>query len=174
MKNSITALFLLFTVYCNSQNDVTVTYPQKQSPSIPKTWKSLQAIQKEWVKVEQDKDGYLIYEPCDGSTEKISFINSGIKISWRLEESQNYSYEKFTRLIGNKAFRMDAYDPVTKSWFEIKVKIIDSNKGIVLWEFKNTKWLMTPLKNYKRFRIIKNNCAGDKKKELRFLPIRTN
>ena len=66
---------------------------------------------------------------------------------------------------------LDAYDIKNKIGFEIKAKIIDNKNGIVLWEFNGNKWLMTPKENFKSFRIVKNNCETEKRKELDFLPI---
>jgi len=170
-------IFIFLGFSCNGQSktdvekptlNLTTTYPKSNLREIPKTWKSLKAIQKEWIKVEKDKDGFLIYEPCDGDTETIKFEKAGISINWRLE-GENYSFEKFTRITGNNAFRMDAGNK--GKGFEIKARIVDSENGIVLWEFDGVKWLMTPKENYSRFRIIKNNCKTEKKPELTFLPI---
>lgn len=175
MKNLI-YIFILFNVLsCKGQSkttelDITTTYPKINLRKIPKTWKNLSAIQKEWIKVEKDKDGYLIYEPCDGNTETIKFENGTININWRIE-GEKYSYEKFTRITGNNSFRLDAYGIENKKSFEINAKIVDSKNGIVLWEFDGVKWLMTPKENYKSFRIVKNNCETEKKPELEFLPI---
>ena len=185
MKNLI-YIFILFNVlFCNGQSKtteteniqnkngelhITTTYPKINHRRIPKTWKRISAIQKEWIKVEKDKDGYLIYKPCDGNTETIKFDNGNININWRIE-GEKYSYEKFTRITENKSFRLNAYGIESKKSFEIQARIVDSKNGIVLWEFNGVKWLMTPKENYKSFRIIKNNCETEKKPELEFLPI---
>ena len=44
--------------------DLIITEPKSNNTEIPSYWKSLSSIQKEWIEVEKDKDGYLIYEPC--------------------------------------------------------------------------------------------------------------
>lgn len=155
----------------NSELDITTTYPKINLSQIPKTWKSLNAIQKDWIKVEKDKDGYLIYQPCDGKTETVELEGANLTINWRIENSQKLELEKFTRLTSNNAFRADGHDIENKIGFEITAKIVDYKNGIVLWEFNGNKWLMTPKENFKSFRIIKNNCKTEKKKELDFLPI---
>jgi hypothetical protein len=171
-------IFIIIGLTCNGQSktdmktpqlDLTITYPKINHREIPKTWISLKAIQNEWIKVEIDKDGYLIYQPCDGSTATIKFEKGEILINWGIEV-QNYYIEKFTRIIGNTSFRLDASVNGQKS-FEIKVRIVDYINGIVVWEFNGEKWLMTPKENYKYFRIIKNNCITEKRPELSFLPI---
>lgn len=156
--------------YKNIEQDITITYPKVNLRKIEK-WKSLNAIQKEWIKVEKDKEGYLIYEPCDGNTETIKIEGARLTINWRIENPQKLELEKFTRLTKNDAFRADAHDYENKKEFEIKAKIVDYQNGIVLWEFDDIKWLMTPKENYTSFRIVKNNCKTEKKKELEFLPI---
>ncbi|MGQ7944722.1 hypothetical protein [Flavobacterium sp. WC2509] len=155
----------------NAELDLTITYPKINLRKIPKTWKSLNTIQKDWIKVDKDKNGYLIYQPCDGITETVKLEGAILTINWRIENSQKFELEKFTRLTENDAFRADAYDVENKIGFEIKARIIDYKNGIVLWEFNGNKWLMTPKENFKSFRIIKNNCETQKKKELDFLPI---
>lgn len=74
------------------ETNITITLPKINLREIPKTWKSLNAIQKEWIKLEKDKDGYLIYEPCDGNTENIKFEKPGIVINYRIE-SEKYDYD---------------------------------------------------------------------------------
>lgn len=183
MRNIIHFFILINILTCNAQTrtsdtinsknieqDITITYPKINLRKIEKNWKSLNAIQKEWIKVEKDKEGYLIYEPCDGNTETIKFENGSININWRIE-GEKYNYEKFTRMTGNNSFRLDAYIIESQKSFEVSAKIVDSENGIVLWEFDGVKWLMTPKENYKSFRIVKNNCKTEKKKELEFLPI---
>ena len=175
MKNLI-CIFIIFNIlFCKGQTkttelNITTTYPKISLRKIPKTWKSLTAIQKEWIKVEKDIDGYLIYEPCVGDTETIKFEHGNININWRIER-EKYSYEKFTRITGNNSFRLDAYGIENKKNFKIKATIIDHINGIVLWEFDSVQWLMTPKENYKSFKIVKNNCDTEKKTELEFLPI---
>lgn len=175
MKKLIQFFILFLTLTSNAQTkiksndtDVTVVYPKSNHREITKIWKSLNTIQKDWIKVEKDKNGYLIYHPCDGETETIKLEDGRLTINWRLEDSQKFELEKFTRLTKNNAFRADAYDLENKIGFEINAKIIDYKNGIVLWEFNGNKWLMTPKENIKGFRIIKNNCKTVKKKELVF------
>ena len=185
MKNIIYVFISIVILSCNGQNkveekkinekqntelDLTITYPKIKLTEIPKTWKSLDAIQKDWIKVEKDKDGYLIYQPCDGETETLK-LDGRLTLNWRFEDTQTFELEKFTRLTKNDAFRADCYDVENRIGFEIKVKIVDNKNGIALWEINGNKWLMTPKENIKSFRIIKNNCETEKKKELDFLPI---
>jgi hypothetical protein len=175
--NILKTVFLLLicsAAYGQSKNDksnITVTEPKSTNAKIHKTWKSLDAIQKEWIKIEQDEKGYLIYDPCDGATPTIKFDEGYIVINSGLE-SAKFNYEKFTRFTGNASFRLNAYNTESKTWFEIKAKIIDNKKGIVLWEFSGVKWLMTPIENKEKFRTIKNNCPTKKRKELKFLPVK--
>jgi hypothetical protein len=180
MKTLLYIFFLFVLIPCDGQSkiqnenaelDITITYPKMNLSQIPKTWESLNSIQKTWIKVEKDKNGYLIYKPCDGETETVKLEGANLIINWRIDNSQKFELEKFTRLTNNDAFRGDAYDVQNKIGFEIKAKIVDYQNGIVLWEFNGNKWLMTPKEKSDSFRIIKNNCKTEKKKELDFLPI---
>jgi hypothetical protein len=142
--------------------DLIITEPKSNNTEIPSYWSSLSAIQKEWIEVEKDKDGYLIYEPCDGTTPTIKLDRGKLIIRPQIEFEKEYEYDKFTRITGNKSFRMD-----TKIG-EIKAIIFDSKKGLVLWEISGEKKLMTPIEKSENFRHIKNNRPDRKRKELRF------
>lgn len=149
--------------------DLTITQPKSGNRQIPKSWKSLSTIQKDWIEVKKDKDGYLIYEPCDGYTRSISLKNGYLYIQWQNEPAYEFSYDKFTRIIGNKSFRLDAYEESTQTGFPLSAQIIDPENGLVLWEFNDEKWLMTPIENSDKFRHIKNNCPDYKRNELEFI-----
>lgn len=148
--------------------DLIITQPKSENRQIPKTWKSLATIQQNWIEVKKDKNGYLIYEPCDGYTRTISLKNGYLYIQWQNEPVYKFSYDKFTRLIGNKSFSLDVYEEKTQTGFPLSAEIIDSKNGLVLWKFNDEKWLMTPIENAVNFRKIKNNCPDYKRGELKF------
>jgi len=149
-------------VRTNEKLDLIITEPKSNNTKIPSYWKDLSSIQKEWIEVEKDKDGYLIYEPCDGNTPTIKLERGKLIIKPQIEPEEIYEYDKFTRLIGNKSFRM------TTRIGEIKATIFDYKKGLVLWEINGDKQLMTPIETSKNFRHIKNNCPDEKRNELKF------
>lgn len=139
---------------------------------INQKWNSLAEIQKEWIKVEKDNKGYLIYEPCDGRIPTIKFLkNSEIEIDYGIDEPITYGYDKFTRFIGNSSFMLGIFNNNKKQPQEFTCKIIDSKNGIVLWEFDGFKWMMTPKQNDKYFRKIINECY-EKTGELEFETIK--
>lgn len=148
--------------------ELTITRPQSENRQISKIWKTRSDIQKKWIKVEKDENGYLIYEPCDGETPTISLNNDSIYIKWQIEPAFKFYRDKFTLITGKKSFRMDAYDKQNNTTFDVVAKIVDSKNGLVLWEFNDEKWLMTPIENIEKFRHIKNNCPNFKRGELHF------
>jgi len=166
IKNDTTIVRLKLTKN-EEKLDLTVTQPKSKKREIPKSWRSLAAIQKDWIKVEKDENGYLIYEPCDGSTPTIS-LNDGFSMKWQIEPAYKFYRDKFTLITGNKSFRLDAYDNEKDKTFEVFAEIVDSKNGLVLWKFNNEKWLMTPIENSNNFRHIKNNCPDYKRGELQF------
>ena len=113
----------------DAELDLTITHPKINLREIPKTWKSLNAIQKDWIKIEKDKNGYLIYQPCNGITETVKIEGSSLTINWKIENPQKFELEKFTRLTGNYAYRADDYDVKSKIGFEIKARIVDYKNG---------------------------------------------
>ena len=148
--------------------DLKTTPAKPGSRKIPARWKSLQAIQKDWIGVEKDKKGYLIYDPCCGTTNTISFKDGSLFIKWWMEDAYEFRYEKFTRVTGNKSFRMDAVQENLEMQTEIIATIYDNEEGLVLWQFGDHQWLMTPLENVQKFRHIKNNCPDYKRHEITF------
>ena len=160
-------LFCTFGLIAQEPDSITETYASIKNKGIPATWSSLKAIQHDWIKIEKDEKGYLIYDPCDGGTPTIHLENGQITINWQLE-GESYSYEKFTRIKGNNAFRLTAYRE--SGTFDVYCKIYDAKNGIVCWEFEGQKWYMTTLENAKAFRTVHNNCPYEKKRELEFEP----
>lgn len=144
----------------------------KGDVKINQKWNSLVEIQKEWIKVEKDKKGYLIYEPCDGRIPTIKFLkNSEIEVDYGIDEPIAYGYDKFTRFIGNSSFMLGVFNEDKKQPQEFTCKIIDAKNGIVLWEFDGFKWMMTPKQNEKYFRKIINECY-EKAGEIEFETIK--
>ena len=168
-----TTIVRLKTIESKEHLDLTITQPKSENREIPKSWESLNAIQKDWIEVKKDEKGYLIYDPCDGYTRRITFKNGYLYIQWQMEPEYKFYIDKFTRMTDNKSFRIDAYEENTQSGFPISAKIIDDENGLVLWEFGNEmekeKWLMTPFENAENFRTIKNNCPDYKREELKFI-----
>ncbi|MFC4212959.1 carboxypeptidase-like regulatory domain-containing protein [Pedobacter lithocola] len=148
--------------------DLTTTLPKSENRKIPKTWESLNAIQKDWIEVKKDEKGYLIYEPCDGVTRRITLKDGNLYIQFQMEQAYKFYIDKFTRIIGNESFSLDAYEESTQTGFRVSAKIIDADNGLVLWQFNKEKWLMTPIENAANFRKIKNNCPNEKRGELHF------
>lgn len=155
--------------------DLTIVQPKSENRKIPKNWKSINTIQKDWIEVKKDEKGYLIYEPCDGYTRRITLKNDNLYIQWQMEPEYKFYINKSIKLTGNESFRLNAYEENSQTEFPISAKIIDSENGLVLWEFKNgmekEKWLMTPSENAVNFRKIKNNCPDYKRRELKFIEL---
>lgn len=151
--------------------DLTVTHPKSENRKIPKSWKSLGAIQQNWIEVKKDENGYLIYEPCDGYTRSISFKNGYLHIQWQMEPEVVFNINKFTRGKQNTTLMVDIYAGNSLDLSSVSAEIIDAENGLVLWEFNGEKWLMTPLENSENFRHIKNNCPDSKRGEMQFLEV---
>lgn len=170
MKTLLQLLFIVasFALQAQEPDSITITYPTIKNKGIPASWSSLKAIQNDWIKIEKDSLGYLIYDPCDGGTPTIHLENGHLTINWQLE-GESSSIDKFTRIKGNNAFRLTAYRD--NIGFDVYCKIYDAKKGIVFWEFEGQKWFMTTIENARAFRTVHNNCPFEKKHELEFEPI---
>jgi hypothetical protein len=133
------------------------------------SWSSLNDIPKKWIKLERDSAGYLVYKPCDGGTPVISMDSGYVTIHWQLDAPDKLSIDKFTRLVGNKAFFIHAASHNTRIDFTAEIK--DGKLKLILWTFGGNKWMMTPYDNRKNFRLIENPCPHEMKPEKQFLPI---
>lgn len=149
--------------------DLTVTQPKLGNRAIPTHWEHIRDIQKDWIEIKEDSAGYLIYEPCDGYTRSISIKNGYLYVQYQMEPEYKYSIDKFTRIAGNKSFRLDAYDEATQTSLPMSAEIVDAESGLVKWKFNDEVWLMTPAENADKFRKIKYNCPDYKRNELEFL-----
>ena len=169
---------MLLLIFCISsygqekyeKQNIVITEAKLKNTKIQNLWVDLNSVPREWVKIERDENGYLIYDPCDGSTPSIKVHNEYLTVSYGLK-TETFRYGKFKTIVENKSFRIEAYDTRYNIWFIIKAKIIDDEKGIVLCTFDGMKWLIIPVENIDGFRKIKNDCLTEKKPELTFLPV---
>ena len=149
--------------------DLTITQPKSENRKIPKSWKSLGSIQQNWIKVEKDDKGYLIYEPCDGETPTIKLVKGDLHIKPQIEPEQVFTIVKFTRTKSNKGLMIDIYPGNNEEISSVYAEIIEPQNGLVLWEIGKEKLIMTPFENAINFRKIKNNCPDYKRGELKFI-----
>lgn len=142
-------------------------------------WNSLSEVNKEWIRVERDDQGYLLYNPCDGSTPEVVIENGKISVHWQLE-TITLNIDKFTRSRNNTGL----YIGGNNEWLigEFDVKIVDPDKKLALWKFYiddkqrhssdyDIKWVMTPKEYIQEFRQEDNPCPTEKIPEKQFLPI---
>lgn len=141
-------------------------------------WKSVDDVPKQWITLERDSVGYLIYKPCDGSTARMTIDSTYITVYWQLDAPDKLLIDKFTTGADNKSFYIHAtYDNCK---IDFNVKIVDIKRKLVLWKFKfncnneggfEEKWLMTSTEFTDKFRLIDNPCGSIKIAEKYFLPI---
>ena len=155
------------------KDTILVTYPKTQNTKIPKFWRDKNSIQTKWIHIEKDIQGYVNYDPCDGSAEEIEIKNNYIKIDWRYEEPETYKIVTLEFNDKNKKFIFVAKNVRYRQRIKGSAKIIDSEKGVVKWEIDDFKWLTVPLAKIAEYRKIENVCINNKRKELKFLPIET-
>ena len=149
--------------------DLTIIQPKSENREIPKSWKSLGSIQQNWIKVEKDEKGYLIYDPCDGETPTIKLNKGYLHVKPQIEPETVFTINKFTRAKNNKGLIIDVYAGNDEEIPSVYAEIIDSQNGLVLWKIGDEKLIMTPLENSVNFRKIKNNCPDYKRSELEFI-----
>lgn len=133
------------------------------------SWKSRNDIADKWIMVERDSAGYLVYDPCNGSTPMITIENGYINIYWQLDAPSKLVINKFTRLKGNKSFYVNASDEGVNLEFNVEIK--DAKQKLALWTFGEFKWVMTPFEYKSKFRQVDNPCRTVMKPEKQFLPV---
>ncbi len=151
--------------------DLTITQPQSNNRAILENWTDFNFFPKEWIEVKKDENGYLIYEPCDGYTRSISIVDNTLNIKWQIEPENQFEIDNSTIITNKKSLSFDVYEENTQTKSFVTARIVDAKNGLVLWEFMNDKWLMTPLKNEINFRKIKNNCPDYKRNEMKFIEL---
>lgn len=161
------------------------TYVQVNSSTVTEmksTWESEADLTGVWTSLERDKEGYLVYTPCDGITPRIKIAGNKVSLYRRLEGLNIFRIEH-TEMISDRELRIWAFDEDnedTKAVF--KVKIADNDRKLVVWDFSinwpvyqggytDYKWVTTRKEFEKDFRAINNNCTLQLKKEMVFLPL---
>ena len=154
-----------------TKDTIVVTLPKTQNTKIPRFWKNRKSVQKNWIHIEKDSIGYLNYDPCDGEAEQIKITENYITFNWRLEDPETFKITKSKFVDRNKKFIFNAVNTKYRNRIKGSARIIDAEKGVVLWQINDSKWLTAPLAKITEYRKIENVCVYDKKMELEFLPI---
>ena len=109
---------------------------------------------------------YYLYKPCDGYNDKNILINDK-SVTINTGEDQ---YFKISNKIKNK--RKTSY-VLTNQNINTELEIKKVNKKIYVVKFNNEYYLMTNLKQIKKFPIIVNDCPQEKVNEFIFDNINT-
>ena len=124
-----------------------------------------------WTRLERNENGYVVYQPCDGSTPTIVIKNSTLTMNWQLEPDEHILKDIFR--ISDTTFEISC----DNSQFNIKVKWLDKEKTKALWKFQYMgdsniiKWVMCPTKLKNKFPYVDNPCPAGMKLEKIFLPV---
>ena len=124
-----------------------------------------------WTQLSRTENGYVVYQPCNGSPPAITIKNSILTIYWQLE-FEKHILKDIIR-VSDTTFEITCDD----SQYSIKVKWLDKEKTRALWKFQYLddsniiKWVMCPTKLKTKFPYIDNPCPTDLISEKTFLPI---
>ncbi|MCG2611420.1 hypothetical protein LZZ90_07865 [Flavobacterium sp. SM15] len=143
------------------------------------SWKDFQTFEKQWIRLERDNQGYLLYQPCEGSINRIDIQQRRIGIYWTLESPDFFEIEKASLNKEGNLFTF-SFRGSGNSKGTAEAKIVDKIQGLVLWKFNfifnnsvssEIIWVMTPKIYANEFRFVDNPCPDGKIKEKEFLPI---
>src|SRR6478752_5010928 len=105
---------------------------------LPESWEQ-NTFPEVWVKLEKDKKGYIVYEPCEGSTSGIVVKKDTLHMDWQLE-SQTHMIRKFEK-IDKDHYVIHCYGVVMEgavvhgvSARDYEVTVIDRERKLVRWD----------------------------------------
>jgi hypothetical protein len=133
------------------------------------SWKSVDDIPKRWGILERDSSGYIIYNPCNGGTPRITLDSGVVTVYWQLDAPSKLHITKFTLQDGKRSFNISANNEDEKMEFNATIK--KETPLLVLWQFGDYKWVMTDDEHKANFRIVDNPCPTEMKREKQFLPV---
>lgn len=127
-----------------------------------------------WTQLSRTENGYVVYRPCDGSTQTIAIEGLTLTINRQIE-SEQHKIESIVQ-------QSDTTFNITcdNSQLNIHIKWLDKSKTKALWKLDNSmtndmvKWVMCPTKFKSKFPYVDNPCPNEKIKEKEFLPIDIN
>ena len=128
-------------------------------------------IPQKWTQLSRSEKGYVVYQPCDGSTPTIVIQKSALIINWQLE-SDPHTIQNVQQT-SDSTFEIDC----DNSKLKIIVKWLNKEHSTALWKFQHSedgetrKWVMCPTKLKTQFPFVDNPCPTGKIKEKAFLPI---
>ena len=171
-KEQVLILILIGIIYSCETN-----LNQNSAEYIPKEkWNNLNDLNGEWIELERDKEGYFLYDPCDGQTPEIIIDNKSILLKHQIDEPTKFEISEYN--ITNDSILIKSQNEILKA--EFIFKLIKQKKNLILfkWNFpkyKNQgKKIITRLKLAKKLRVVKNPCDIEKVPEQEFLPVEFN
>lgn len=141
-------------------------------------WKDFQTFEKQWIRLERDNQGYLLYQPCEGSINRIDIQQRRIGIYWTLEAPDFFEIEKASLNKEGNLFTFN-FRGFRNRTGTVIAKIVDNARGLVLWKIyfstdnnsPDFVWVMTSKDYISDFRFVDNPCPDAKISEKEFLPI---
>ena len=105
------------------------------------SWKNVDNIPKSWGMLERDSIGYVVYNPCNGGTPRITLDSGFVTVYWQLDAPSKLHINKFTLQDGNRSFNIIASNEEENMEFNATTK--NESPLLVLWQFGDYKWVMT-------------------------------
>lgn len=168
------------TIIADTLTKTIDTISKNQTNYFPIKWTNISDVNDSWISLERDDKGYLIYKPCNGSTPRIVIDSGVIAIHWQLDAPDKFRIEKFTAVKDPQGILFSGYNHEIQAQF--MAEVVNPQSKLVLWtwttywdkapgEKGEYKWLTTPAKFEKEFRVVDNPCPTEMKVEKQFLPI---
>lgn len=169
VKGKLTLVLLIIiisTISCisNAENG--------SSTKIPENWESINDLQGEWVNIERDSTGYLLYEPCDGQTPGIVVSNDSLILRHQLEEPTALPIEKVS--ISGDSITINTSSNILTAEFIFKLVEPNAEHILLKWKYMDGsrgKQVITKKELAKNLRKVENPCEKEKVPEYQFLPV---
>ncbi len=138
---------------------------------------NLKYIYGDWIKLERDTNGYLVYDPCNGDNPRIRIEKGTLIMHHTLDSPDTLAIDTF--MIDGQKANLCIVASSENSLYRFEVTVPDEADKLVLWRIRQIddsgdyqyQQVMTPKEYEKGFRHIDNPCPDSMKPEIQFLPV---
>lgn len=171
-KEQILFLILIGIIYSCETN-----LNQNSAEYIPQEkWNNLNDLNGEWIELERDKEGYFLYDPCDGETPEVIIDNKSILLKHQIEEPTIFEITEYN--VTNDSISIKSKNENLKA--EFTFKLVKQKQNLILFKWNYPKYknqgkrIITRLKLAKKLRLVKDPCDIEKVPKQEFLPVEFN
>lgn len=141
-----------------------------------KKWNNLDDLNGYWIELERDKEGYFLYDPCDGETPRMIIDNKSILLKHQIEEPTKFEITEYN--VTDDVISIKSQNENLTA--EFVFKLVNQKQNLILFKWNYPKYknkgkrVITRLKLAEKLRMVKDPCDIEKVPEQEFLPVEFN